>query len=111
MNSRPSEGIRVARSSSDDPVETFPSRDVTAESVSPTTTRFPTMTHDSPSDDLPFGAEITTPEAFETALHTLLLSAIENDVDPRGAWEYRTDSANMDWEVMVLELQARDASD
>ncbi|WP_336135155.1 hypothetical protein [Natronomonas amylolytica] len=69
------------------------------------------MTYDSPFDDAPFDAEITSPEAFEAALHGLLLTALENDVDPRGAWEYRTDGADTDWEVMVLELQARDASD
>jgi hypothetical protein len=53
VESQPSEGIRVARSSADDPVETF----------------------------------------------------------PPGAWEYRTDGADTDWEVMVLELQARETSD
>lgn len=61
------------------------------------------MTSDSPLD-----TEITSTEAFESALGELLLSAVKNGIDPRGAWAFRTDGVSEDWEVMVLELQAED---
>lgn len=42
--------------------------------------------------------------AFEAALGRVVLAALENDVDPRGTWEYRTDGAGSDVEVMIVEL-------
>ncbi|WP_198945717.1 hypothetical protein [Halorubrum sp. SD612] len=56
------------------------------------------MTTDS-SDD-----EISSKKEFEAALGRVLLAALENDVDPRGTWEYRTDGTGSDMEVMVVEL-------
>lgn len=64
---------------------------------------FRTMTH-----DLPHDGDISSREDFETALRGLVASALENDVDPRGAWEYRTNGEDGDWEVMVVELEPRD---
>lgn len=55
-----------------------------------------------------FDGDVTTAEEFETALGTLLAKALQNDIDPRGAWEFRKDTAPPDWEIMVVELQARD---
>jgi hypothetical protein len=64
------------------------------------------MTSDSPSD-----TEITSSEDFEAALGDLLRAALNNGVDPEGAWEYRTNNNGTDWEVMVLELQNHDDSE
>lgn len=64
------------------------------------------MTSDSPLDD-----EITTTEEFEAVLGDLLDVALQNDIDPRGSWEYRSNGSHTDWEVMVVELQERDSSE
>ncbi|WP_181686423.1 hypothetical protein [Halorhabdus salina] len=55
--------------------------------------------------------ELTNVEDFERALGQMLLSALERDVDPRGSWVYRTDGLGPDLEVMVHELESKDASD
>ena len=34
----------------------------------------------------------------------MILAALENGVDPRGAWEFRNGEAGSDVEVMVVEL-------
>ena len=57
------------------------------------------MTTDPTSDD-----EISSTKEFEAALGRVILAALENDVDPRGTWEYRTDGTGSDMEVMVVEL-------
>lgn len=59
--------------------------------------------------NLPFDDDITSPDEFRAALQSLLCVALENDIDPRGAWEYRTDETAPDWEVMVVRLESRDA--
>ncbi|CQH56410.1 uncharacterized protein HHUB_2377 [Halobacterium hubeiense] len=41
---------------------------------------------------------------FEAALGRVLLAARRNDIDPRGAWEYRSDDPGPDVEVVVVEL-------
>lgn len=51
--------------------------------------------------------DITTEAEFETALQTLLLAALENGLDLRGAWEYRNDDADPDLEVLVTELASK----
>ncbi|QSG14163.1 hypothetical protein [Halapricum desulfuricans] len=56
-----------------------------------------------------FDGDIESSADFEAALHALLVAALENGVDPRGSWEYRSDGPSSDWEVMVAELQPRDA--
>lgn len=61
------------------------------------------------TSELPFEDEITSSEQFEAALETLLRAALENDVDPKGAWEYRSNDGAADWEVMVYEIQEQDA--
>lgn len=48
--------------------------------------------------------DITTEAEFESALQSLLLSALENGLDLRGAWEYRNGQAYPDLEVLVAEL-------
>lgn len=48
--------------------------------------------------------DISTEAEFDSALQTLLLSALENDLDPLGAWEYRNGRAHPDLEVLVTEL-------
>jgi hypothetical protein len=57
------------------------------------------MTTDPTSDD-----EISTTKEFEAALGRVILAALENGVDPRGAWEFRNGEAGSDVEVMVVEL-------
>lgn len=57
------------------------------------------MTTDDTSDD-----EISSTEEFEVALGRVLRDALENGVDPRGTWEYRSDDPGSDVEVMVVEL-------
>ncbi|NHX35147.1 MULTISPECIES: hypothetical protein [Halolamina] len=57
------------------------------------------MTIDFTSD-----GEMSSTEDFEEALSRVLLSALENDIDPRGTWEYRTDGTASDMEIMVVEL-------
>ncbi len=56
--------------------------------------------------DPPFDDEITSPDDFRVALRALLFEALESDIDPRGAWEYRTDGVVSDWEVMVVRLES-----
>ncbi len=65
---------------------------------------FQPMTTDQPVDD-----DITSPDDFRTALRNLLFAALENDIDPRGAWEYRVNRGLRDWEVMVVQLESGDA--
>lgn len=50
------------------------------------------------------GRDITTEAEFVSALQRLLLSALDNDLDPEGAWEYRNGRAYPDLEVLVTEL-------
>lgn len=59
------------------------------------------MTRDSP--DSPDRA-ISTEAEFASALQTLLLAALENGLDPRGAWELRNGGTEPDLEVLVTEL-------
>lgn len=59
------------------------------------------MSNDTP--DTP-DRDITTEAKFESALQTLLLSALENGLDLRGAWEYRNGEAYPDLEIIVTEL-------
>ena len=40
--------------------------------------------------DPPFDDEVTSPDDFRVALRSLPFVALENDIDPRGAWEYRS---------------------
>ena len=47
---------------------------------------------------------ITTAEDFETILAAAVESAIDADVDVRGAWEFRTGGSTHDWEVQIVEL-------
>lgn len=48
--------------------------------------------------------DISTEAEFNSALQMLLLSAIENGLDLRGAWEYRNGQPYPDLEVLVTEL-------
>ncbi len=57
----------------------------------------------SESPDTP-GGDITTEAEFESALQTLLISALANGLDLRGAWEYRNGDDYPDLEVIVTEL-------
>lgn len=57
------------------------------------------MTSDRSSND-----EVANTVEFETALGQALFSAVENGINPRGSWEYRTDGATPDFEVMIVEL-------
>ncbi|QZX99250.1 hypothetical protein [Halobaculum rubrum] len=57
------------------------------------------MTSDFTSDD-----EVPGTEEFEAALGRVVLTALENDIDLRGTWEYRTDEETPDVEVMIVEL-------
>lgn len=57
------------------------------------------MTIDYTPDD-----EMSSTEDFENALSRMILSALENDIDPRGTWEYRTEGTGSDMEIMIVEL-------
>ena len=48
--------------------------------------------------------DITTVAEFDSALQTLLLTALDNGLDPEGAWEYRNGQVYPDLEVLVTEL-------
>ncbi len=48
--------------------------------------------------------EITTEAEFDEALRKLVLSALGNGVDTRGAWVYRNGESYPDLEVLVTEL-------
>lgn len=47
---------------------------------------------------------ISTVAEFDSALQSLLIAGLENDLDLRGAWEYRNGQAYPDFEVLVTEL-------
>lgn len=66
------------------------------------------MTHDT-TDYL--DGTITSEDEFEYTLQEVLLAAIENDVDPRGAWEIRNGETHPDWEIMVTELAKEELTD
>lgn len=55
-------------------------------------------TADSPDRD------ITTEAEFDSALQTLLLSALQNGLDLRGGWVYRNGDGFPDFEVTITEL-------
>lgn len=57
-----------------------------------------TMTTDFTDD------EMSSTTDFETALGNVILTALQNDIDPWGTWEYRTDRPDSDTEVMVVRL-------
>ncbi len=54
--------------------------------------------------DLLRDVTITSEEEFEAVLAAAVETAIEADVDVRGAWEFRTRGSTHDWEVQVVEL-------
>lgn len=65
----------------------------------------PTMTRDQFSD-----ITITTTNEFRDALAVIVETAIKEDVDVRGAWEFQTAGSIYNWEVEVVEL-AKDLED
>jgi hypothetical protein len=54
--------------------------------------------------------DINSAPEFESALADIVESAIENNVDVRGAWEFETDGSTHYWELNVVEL-ARDSDE
>lgn len=64
------------------------------------------MTPQPPDDE-----EIASVEEFQAALGRLMTAAREGDIDPHGSWVYREDDGTRDVEVMVVELDDREASD
>lgn len=66
------------------------------------------MTPD-PTDSNPFDGAISTAEDFDDALRELVLTALDNDVDPTGSWVARNGSGTPDFEIEVYEL-AKDQS-
>lgn len=59
------------------------------------------MTRDAPD---PAEWEISSTEEFDSALQLLLLSALENDLDIRGAWDFQNGQSYPDLEVLITEL-------
>lgn len=47
---------------------------------------------------------ITSSTAFESALATLVNSAVDNDVNVRGAWEFQTSGSTLEWDVNIAKL-------
>lgn len=64
------------------------------------------MTRDTSIEDT-----IATADEFEAILGELLTAATKNGFDPEGSWVYRSDGADRDWEVMVVELGKQAESD
>ena len=58
----------------------------------------PSNTPDTPDRDIMNEAE------FGSALETLLLTALNNGLNPEGAWEYRNGKTYPDLEVLITEL-------
>lgn len=58
----------------------------------------PNNTPDTPDRDIMNEAE------FDSALQTLLLTALNNGLNPQGAWEYRNGQTYPDLEVLITEL-------
>ncbi|MBX0304537.1 hypothetical protein [Haloarcula salinisoli] len=58
-------------------------------------------------DEYKSAVTVTSPDQFEAALAAIVETAIEADVDVRGAWEFQTRGSTHDWEVNVIELAKR----
>lgn len=58
-------------------------------------------------DDYKAAVNITTSAEFEAALTAIVETAVEEEVDVRGAWEFQTRGSTHDWEVNVTELAKR----
>lgn len=56
------------------------------------------------TDDHLSDVAITTAADFESLLAELVEKAVKQDVDVRGAWEFRTAGSTHDWEVEIVEL-------
>lgn len=52
--------------------------------------------------------DITTEDAFDTALNELIVAALQNGIDPKGSWICRNDETVPDTEIMVYELKNGD---
>lgn len=52
----------------------------------------------------PLAWDISTEVEFDSALQTLLLSALANGLDLQGAWSYRNGQEYPDLEVIITEL-------
>ena len=48
--------------------------------------------------------DIMNEAEFNSALQTLLLTALDNGLNPQGAWEYRNGQTYPDLEVLITEL-------
>ena len=48
--------------------------------------------------------DISSTDEFEAVLAAAVETAIESDVDVRGAWEFQTRGSTHNWEVEILEL-------
>jgi hypothetical protein len=57
------------------------------------------MTPDTHSD-----IAIESTDEFEAALAAIVETAILNDIDVRGAWEFETGGSTHRWEINVVEL-------
>lgn len=56
------------------------------------------------TDDYLSDVAVTTAADFESLLAELVEKAVKQNVDVRGAWEFRTDGSTHDWEVGIVEL-------
>lgn len=52
--------------------------------------------------------DISSAAEFESALADIVESAIQNNVDVRGAWEFETGGSTHYWELNVVELARSD---
>jgi len=61
------------------------------------------MTPDTPSD-----TPINSTDDFEAALAAIVETAIANDIEVNGAWEFDTRGSTHRWEVNIVELATGD---
>ena len=62
------------------------------------------------TNDRTIETPIRSSKAFESALAAIVESAVEEDVDVRGAWEFETRGSTLEWEVNVTELDRGDSA-
>ena len=56
------------------------------------------------TDKITIESPLTSSAEFETAIAAVVESAVKQDVDVRGVWEFETGGSTHRWELNVVEL-------